>query len=92
VTLEARLAERGLVVLDDAWAPGWSVTVDGESAEPMETNVVVRGVVVPAGTHEVEWTYRVPGLRAGAALSALGLLALLAWSGWIVTRRRRDAR
>jgi uncharacterized membrane protein YfhO len=53
--------------------------------------MVLRGVVVPAGTHEVVWRYRVPGLRMGLALSATGLLVMLAWAGWVTvaTRARR---
>jgi uncharacterized membrane protein YfhO len=50
---------------------------------------VLRGVVVPAGAHEVVWSYRVPGLRLGVALSLLGLLAALAWAGALLVRARR---
>jgi uncharacterized membrane protein YfhO len=74
VAIRARLARPGLVVLNDAWAPGWTVRVDGRDAEPVRVNDVMRGVAVDAGTHEVQWSYRVPGLRAGVLLSLLGLL------------------
>jgi Bacterial membrane protein YfhO len=87
VTLRATLPHAGLVVLGDAWAPGWRVEVDGRDARALRTNVVLRGVAVPAGTHEIAWRYRVPGLRLGAALSALGLALLLLWGG--LARRRR---
>ncbi|MGN6190069.1 MAG: hypothetical protein ACTHOE_14335 [Conexibacter sp.] len=89
VTLRAHLQRPSVVLLDDAWAPGWSVRVDGRSAQALQTDVVLRGVAVPAGTHEIVWSYRVPGLRAGAALSLLALLATLAWAGWLVVRARR---
>jgi uncharacterized membrane protein YvlD (DUF360 family) len=89
VTLRAHLAQRGLVVLDDQWMPGWSVQVDGRPAPILQTDVVLRGVIVPPGTHAIVWTYRVPGLRLGAALSALGLLALLGWAAALVIGRRR---
>ncbi len=92
VTLRATLAQSGLVVLDDTFAPGWSVTVDGLPAHPLQADAVLRGVVVPAGTHAVVWRYRAPGLALGAALSAIGLLAALAWAGLLLVRRRRRAR
>ena len=88
VSLRASLPQRGLVVLDDAWAPGWSVTVDGQPARALEANMVLRGVVVPAGAHTIDWRYRVPGLRAGAVLSGVGLLALLVWAGVALRGRR----
>jgi hypothetical protein len=92
VTLRATLRRRGLVILDDAWAPGWTVRVDGRPAPALTTDVVLRGVVVPAGSHTIEWSYAVPGLRSGAALSGIGLLIVCAWGGWLLTRRRRAAR
>ena len=91
VTLAATLPRRGVVLLDDAWAPGWSVTVDGRPARALQADMVLRGVVVPAGTHRVVWSYRVPGLRAGAALSLLGLLIAAGWGGWLLVRRRRTS-
>ncbi|MGN6189917.1 MAG: hypothetical protein ACTHOE_13570 [Conexibacter sp.] len=91
VTLRATLARRSVVVLDDAWAPGWSVKVDGRPSRPLQADMVLRGVVVPAGTHEIAWSYRVPGLRAGAALSALALLIAAGWGAWLLARRRRGA-
>jgi len=89
VTIRARMAQRGLLVLDDQWMPGWSVQVDGRPAPILQTDVVLRGVIVPAGAHEIVWSYRVPGLRPGAALSALGLATLIAWAAALVIRRRR---
>ena len=79
VVLRASLPRRALVVLGDAWARGWTVSVDGRPARALQANVVLRGVVVPAGEHTVEWRYRVPGLRAGALLSGAGAIAVLAW-------------
>jgi hypothetical protein len=92
VTLRATLRHDGVVVLGDQWAPGWSVTVDGRPARALQADVVLRGVVVPAGRHEIVWRYRVPGLRAGAALSGLGLLVALGWAGVLVVRARRARR
>jgi hypothetical protein len=92
VTIHATLARRGLVVLDDQWMPGWSVRVDGRPAPVLQTDVVLRGVIVPPGTHEVEWSYRVPGLRLGAALSGLALLVLLGCAGVLGLRARRMRR
>jgi membrane protein YfhO len=80
VALRATLDRRGLVVLNDELTAGWSARVDGRPAPVLHVNDVMRGVVVPAGRHDVTWRYAVPGLRAGIALSVLGL-ALLASGG-----------
>lgn len=89
VELRARLARRGLVVLDDALFDGWRVTVDGRPAPAVRVDDVMRGVVVPAGAHRIAWRYTVPGIRLGAALSLLAALALLAAAAVLRARRRR---
>jgi hypothetical protein len=88
VTLRAEASRRSVVVLDDGWAPGWSVEVDGKPARALQANVVLRGVVVPAGEHEIVWRYRVPGLRAGVVLSVLALLCAAGWGAVLLLRAR----
>ena len=90
VTLQARLDRRSVVVLADQLLDGWSVRVDGRAATPIRVNTVLRGVTVDAGRHTIEWSYRVPGLRAGATLSAAALAVLIAMS--LVAYRRRGLR
>ena len=89
VSMRARLAQRGLVMLDDSWSPGWSVRVDGRPARAVRVDDVMRGVVVPPGAHAIAWSYRVPGLAAGALLSALALLAAVGLALAPALRRRR---
>jgi hypothetical protein len=93
VTLHARLPGPGLVVLDDAMAAGWTVTVDGRPRPPLLVDDVMRGVSVSAGSHVIVWRYTVPGLRLGFILSVFAALVLFV-SGVGVTRgtARRRAR
>ena len=67
----------GLVVLADAWFPGWSVDVDGTDAEVVRTWGFLRGVAVPKGEHRVTWRYRPWTFRFGAWLSAAAWLAFV---------------
>jgi hypothetical protein len=91
VALRARLERPGLVVLADQAASGWSVTVDGRPARGRRYDSVLRAVAVPAGTHAIVWRYRTPGLGAGSAMTAAGLLVLGGWmvAPWAWRRRRR---
>ncbi len=88
VELRATLDRTGLVVLNDALADGWTVRVDGRPAPPLRVNDVMRGVVVGPGSHEIAWSYAVPGLRLGVALSLLALVPLLGGAVVVVRRRR----
>jgi hypothetical protein len=73
-------AESPLVVAE-AYAPGWSATVDGSPAPLYPTNGALRGVIVPAGDHDVALRYRSPGLVLGVLLGVLGLLVCAVLAG-----------
>lgn len=68
-------AATGLIV-SDALAPGWHARLDGQAVPIYAALVVARGIVVPAGTHRVEFSYETPGLGPGALASGLGLLLI----------------
>ena len=65
-----------MLVLSQAWSPGWEARIDGRITPVVRVDGLVQGVPVPAGSHRVELAYRAPGLRAGF-LIALGTLTIL---------------
>lgn len=87
-TVVARVASPrgGLLVLAEAWYPGWRAWVDGRETPCGPANVWARAAVVPAGDHEVRFEYRSRTLRAGAVLSALGAIA----AAVAIARPRRE--
>ncbi|OJT17042.1 hypothetical protein BO221_47365 [Archangium sp. Cb G35] len=89
VELEVDARMPAALVLNDAWYSGWSAMMDGQPTPILPANVLVRGVLVPAGVHRVTFTYRTPGQRLGAILS-LGTLGLLALA--VLIERRRAMR
>jgi hypothetical protein len=76
--LDVRAADTTALVVSDLYAEGWHAAVDGEEVPIYATDLALRGLVVPAGKHHVSMRYRTPGLVLGGALSALGLLLVLA--------------
>lgn len=89
VVVDATAAQPGLLILGDLWHPGWRVTVDGQPAELLRANHVLRGVLLPAGQHRVEFRFQPSSLRNGGLLSLAALLALLALL--VLDRRQRRA-
>lgn len=83
VVVKATTPTPGLLVLSEAWYPGWRVTVDGAPAPLLRADYALRAVALPAGTHTVEFRFSSRPVRLGLVLSALGLLLLgaLAWIG-----------
>ncbi len=69
--------QAGLAVLNDAWHPGWKVTVNGQHADPLRVGGVFRGVLVGAGQQAVVWHFDPWGWRWGCHLFVIGLLGLI---------------
>lgn len=79
-TIEIDAPARGLLVLAQQDAPGWSVFVDGKPARKTLSLRVFRAVEVGDGHHLVTWKYRPRALFLGAFLSVVSLVVLLAMS------------
>jgi hypothetical protein len=90
VVAEANASRRSLLVLTDVHFPGWKATVDGQSVPIERVDYLLRGVVVPPGTHRVEFTYEPASFRAGWIISVLGLLGVLGAVVVGLRRRRRS--
>jgi len=72
----------GLLVLTDAWAPGWHATVDGTVEEVLSLNGGLhRGVRLPPGRHRVELYYWPASLSLGLKVSGVVALAMLLGAG-----------
>jgi Bacterial membrane protein YfhO len=86
VQVAVSTATDGLLVLADPWYPQWRVTVDGKPAELLRVDHTLRGVRVPAGSHQVVFAYQDRALWLGSGLTAATCLGLAAL--WAVRRRR----
>jgi hypothetical protein len=78
VVARTRADTASVLVLSDAWFPGWSVTVDGEDAALLRVDHALRGVALPAGDHTVEFRFQPRALVAGGLVTAVSLLMLVA--------------
>ncbi len=74
VHIKARASEPSVLVLMDAWASGWSVTVDEKPAEVLHADLAFRGVRLDPGDHDVVFSFAQPLWIQGVALAAVALL------------------
>jgi hypothetical protein len=79
LVITAEMACDGMVVLSDAFYPGWRARIDHRPARIYEVNAAMRGVAVPRGRHTVTMRYRPGSVYLGAALSLVGILGALGW-------------
>ena len=94
LTYEAE-TDGGLAVFTDIYYPGWQCTIDGQPADILRANYVLRAVVLPTGKHTVSFRFDPQSLHITETLANTGLIALvllfLALIGWEIYRRRKSS-
>jgi hypothetical protein len=83
IQLETQTNATSFLVLSETDYPGWRAYVDGQSTEIIRTNYALRGLLVPAGKHEITLVYRPSSVLAGLFVSLLTLAGLV----WIARRK-----
>jgi uncharacterized membrane protein YfhO len=73
-----------VLLVRDAFAPGWRASVDSAPAPLLRADGRHRAVPIPAGRSRVVLAYSPPGARAGLVLSLLSACL----TGWLWRRGR----
>ncbi|KPL11957.1 hypothetical protein AMJ85_02400 [candidate division BRC1 bacterium SM23_51] len=88
IEVRTESARPGVLCFAEIFYPGWVAELDGNRAEILRVNFLLRGVFLPtAGNHRVTLRYAPRSLTVGKAISAATLLAALALL--IADHRRR---
>lgn len=81
LVLRANATAKSVLLLNDKFDPNWSVLVDGEPAELLRCNYLMRGVLLEPGEHVVEFRFEPP--QAGLYLSLVAIAVALGVCGWL---------
>jgi hypothetical protein len=79
VSLRTTSSVPAILVLAEAWYPGWRASVGGKTVTVFPVNGWMRGVAVPAGENDVVFTFHSRWLGAGAAVSLASAAIALAF-------------
>jgi len=71
---------RAVLLLNEKYDPNFVLSVDGQRAELLRCNFIMKGALIEPGTHEVGFEYRPPAIGFYVSVCAWGgcLLAVLA--------------
>ena len=90
IRLAAQATAESVLLLNDHWSPHWRVTVDGQPAELLRCNSVMRGVRLSPGDHDVVFRFQPPLTWLYVSLaSLLGGFGLL---GFVIMDDRKKTR
>jgi hypothetical protein len=88
-------AAPAVLVINEAWYPGWRAKVGVTEANVLPVDAIFRGVPVPPGAHRVELYFDPQPYRIGRGISLIAcLIVFVAFVGRITTaiRKRRRLR
>lgn len=97
LTYQASADQEELAVFSEVWYgpdKGWQAYIDGEPAEHIRVNYILRALKIPAGQHEIIFEFAPRkyflGKTVSMASSGLLILALLAYIGWTIKNRKEE--
>ena len=79
ILLRTQSLSDSFLVTSDIYYPGWEATLDGQSVPIYRTDYVLRGVSLPAGSHEVRFEYHPKPFYAGLIVTFSTLIILILW-------------
>lgn len=88
VQLETHTEANGLLILNDAYYPGWQARLDGNPVPIFRANYLFRGVFLPSGLHRLEFFYQPVSFLAGIVAFIICLLTIVLYL--VMTTRRSN--
>jgi len=94
---EANASGNNLIVFSEIYLPfGWKAYVNGNEAEVLKTNYILRSLIVPKGKNKIEFRYEPQTFYTGKSISIganvlLGLILIAGVIGYAGNRKKETA-
>ncbi|MBS2209864.1 YfhO family protein [Carboxylicivirga mesophila] len=89
---ESNAPQEQLAVFSDIYYDkGWKAYIDGEEAEMIRTNYILRGLMIPAGEHDIEFRFKPQSFAVGQTVAIISsIIILLLIIGAVVIARKKQ--
>jgi len=88
VKISASADTNTLLVLTDAYYPGWKVYVDGKQTPIYRANYAFRAIYLPSGDHQVLIIYSPDSFKIGLMITAASLLGIVIASIYLIQTKK----
>jgi len=89
LTYSSNSSSEALAVFSEVWYgpdKGWTATIDGQPAEILRANYILRALKVPAGQHEIVFEFDPSSVKTGSIITLISSLLLIGLVGFIIFR------
>ncbi|MFQ5435902.1 MAG: YfhO family protein, partial [Anaerolineae bacterium] len=87
VVMRATVSDTAVLLLTDAFYPGWQAMVDGELLPVYQADGLFRAIILESGTHEIMISYSGQMFAFGKAVSLIAWIILVIFIGWEFKKR-----
>ena len=77
IILKTQSPNDNFIVFSDTYYPGWKAYIDGKQTKIYKTDGILKGIYVPAGTHEIIFNFIPNNLWLGILLSVTSYASLI---------------
>jgi len=82
--LKSNFSKPQVIVYNDSYTSSWKAYLDGTPVALLRANQAFKGIKVPAGQHEVEFSYHPPGGTWVYMTATVALFIFLLWAGFML--------
>ncbi|MCU4162478.1 YfhO family protein [Carboxylicivirga caseinilyticus] len=90
---ETNTPQKQIAVFSDVYYDkGWNAYIDGNKVEHFRANYVLRGLMIPEGSHTIEFKFEPKSFYTGqwlAAISSILILLLIAGAGFWIWKNKK---
>lgn len=88
IKIVSKTEEDKFLILSDTYNPYWKATIDQKPAPILRADYGLRGLYVPKGNHQIEFSFHYSPFYYGLIISSISLAFLLFWSIILYKRSR----